>query len=327
QTYENPFLGRTTVPPPGTAVPGTLPGAYDPNAATAPLFNPNTSAPAAAPPATLTPGAPAGTPPGTLPQYEPAGGFDFRQSQVPAAGATQFGTPAAPLNPAPPAYQPGVISSPSQARWGQPAAANNPSPLASGVAQHDSSTGPLSQASAVLPMDRRTAAPANSAFVGEGEAATSSAGAAPRLTEPGLLPDTSGAVDIMSLPPAGGAKAAATAGTTVERTSYLRGATATSPATPAAPTVDPANFGHDANYAQLKGRLEYSNISRQWKLRYIPIDGQTDEHGGSVILPDSSLLVGFASGDYVTVQGTLGNRRAGGFAPEYHVQRIRRLTP
>ncbi len=96
------------------------------------------------------------------------------------------------------------------------------------------------------------------------------------------------------------------------------------PATPVKP-INRASYGHDPGYAWLKGRLEYSNIDRRWKLRYIPIDGQTDSHGGSVMLSESSLLAGFASGDFIAVQGALGGRTSNAFAPEYELTRVKRL--
>ena len=353
QTFENPFLGRTTVAPPGTAVPGTLPGAYDPSAPTAPPFDPNAAAPTAAPPATLVPAgaAPAGAAPAGLPQYEPAGGFNYRQTQAAPPVTTQYGAPGAVAAPPPPAFQPQVITSPSGARWGSPSAATAVSPIAAGVAQHDSSTGQLSQASAVLPTDRRTAAPANAAFARDSADSSGAASSGQGLAEPGRLPVDENSVDIMALPPASAARQANRPNSGVERTSYLRAAdpadtlagdeasaarpdddwavkVISSPA-PAKPTrpANHASYGHDPNYGWLKGRLEYSNIDRRWKLRYIPIDGETDSHGGSVVLADSELLTGFASGDFIAVQGKLGGRSSTAFAPDYEVTRIKRLDP
>ncbi|MDZ7617026.1 MAG: hypothetical protein U1E05_08480, partial [Patescibacteria group bacterium] len=42
-------------------------------------------------------------------------------------------------------------------------------------------------------------------------------------------------------------------------------------------------YGFDPSYAWLRGRLEYSQVDRRWKLRYIPVDGNTDQYGGSVV--------------------------------------------
>lgn len=87
-----------------------------------------------------------------------------------------------------------------------------------------------------------------------------------------------------------------------------------------------ARYGYDPEYRWLRGRLEYSAIDRRWKLRYIPIDGQTDRYGGSVILADEALLAGCERGQFVEVQGHVGKHdpRAG-FAPEYVVSALKRL--
>lgn len=349
QTFENPFLGRTTVPPPGTAIPGTLPGAYDPNAGNAPLFDPNTSSPAAAAPATLTPsaqGSPGVPPPAGLPQYGPPGGFEFRQMQVTPAPATQYGT----FPPPPPAavVQPSVITSPSQARWGNGSASTDGPQSSENLVQQHPAGSAVAAASATQQFgsaERAGSVPGGDAIrisgapsarieraAGAGQAA---AGSGP--SEPGRLPTDGDVIDITDLPPAGSQKTAQRIAPTVSRTSYLRGVEPTGSVDPAvaavpprvapAPATSQASYGHGSDYAWLKGQLEYSHIDRRWKLRYIPIDGQTDAHGGSVMLPDSPLLDGFESGDFVTVQGALGQRSASRFAPEYELTRVKRLDP
>ena len=89
-----------------------------------------------------------------------------------------------------------------------------------------------------------------------------------------------------------------------------------------------ARFGYDPEYRWLKGRLEYSQSDRRWKLRYIPIDGATDDFGGSVVLSNTSLLSGYEGGQFVEVHGSLGraaqdNDRS--YAPEFKIERIERL--
>jgi len=77
-------------------------------------------------------------------------------------------------------------------------------------------------------------------------------------------------------------------------------------------------YGYDPEYRWLRGRLEYSQIDRRWKLRYIPIDGRTDSFGGSVFLPETALPPGCERGDFVEARGRLGATEGqGGFAPEY----------
>ncbi len=85
-------------------------------------------------------------------------------------------------------------------------------------------------------------------------------------------------------------------------------------------------YGHAGDHGWLNGRLEYSQVNRRWKLRYIPIDGQVDRFGGSVVLRKSSLLSGFERGDYVEVNGRLGeDATSGDYAPEYELTQIRRI--
>ena len=88
-----------------------------------------------------------------------------------------------------------------------------------------------------------------------------------------------------------------------------------------------ARYAHDPEYGWLRGRLEYSQIDRCWKLRYIPIDGTTDQFGGSVVLPDTSLLSGYERGDFVEVHGTLGRTASEqqGYAPSFQIRQIERL--
>ena len=89
-------------------------------------------------------------------------------------------------------------------------------------------------------------------------------------------------------------------------------------------SVAAARYGHADDYSWLKGQLEYSASQRQWKLRYIPIDGATDEHGGSVVLPSSPVLQDLQNGDFVMVRGQLlaRNPNSTDFAANYRVNEI-----
>jgi hypothetical protein len=88
-----------------------------------------------------------------------------------------------------------------------------------------------------------------------------------------------------------------------------------------------ANYAYDPEYRWVRGRLEYSQIDRQWKLRYIPIDAETDDFGGSVILPDPDALSGCERGDFLEIHGQLGKRDAEeGYAPVYQVAEVKRLS-
>jgi hypothetical protein len=89
---------------------------------------------------------------------------------------------------------------------------------------------------------------------------------------------------------------------------------------------DPATsrYGYEPNYGSLSGRLEYSQATRQWKLRYIPIDGATDRYGGSVVIHDAAELEGYRPGEFVTVSGAIVDEKAAGsrFSPKYEIRRI-----
>ncbi len=86
------------------------------------------------------------------------------------------------------------------------------------------------------------------------------------------------------------------------------------------------SFGYDPQYRWLKGKLEYSQSTRIWRLRYIPPDGATDSYGGSVILNDSAKLNGLNPGDFVVVQGNVGRAAANqsSFAPPYDLLQIQK---
>lgn len=153
--------------------------------------------------------------------------------------------------------------------------------------------------------------------------------------EPKKLPEPEDAVDIMDLPPAGAAtigsrsvqRVASSSGGKVIRASHSEPAAA--PPTGTRPQADPfaaQRYAHSQGYKKLNGQLEYSLAERRWKLRYIPIDGDTDSYGGSVVLvgklPDQ-----FQAGDFVTVEGALaGGASPGEFAPAYQFEKIEPLA-
>jgi hypothetical protein len=89
-----------------------------------------------------------------------------------------------------------------------------------------------------------------------------------------------------------------------------------------------ATYGYDAGYAWLQGQLEYSQATKQWKLRYVPIDGPTDRYGGSVVLAPTQALDGHKPGDFVSIKGQLTGSRTsqGTFSPLYQVTSVERLS-
>jgi hypothetical protein len=88
-----------------------------------------------------------------------------------------------------------------------------------------------------------------------------------------------------------------------------------------------SNYGYDAQYRWVKGKLEYSQSARTWRLRYIPPDAANDNYGGSVILSDASNRVSsFQHGDFVVAYGTIGQGSIdkSSFAAMYNVSQIQR---
>ena len=85
-----------------------------------------------------------------------------------------------------------------------------------------------------------------------------------------------------------------------------------------------SSYGYHPQYKWLRGKLEYSQSARRWKLRYIPISGATDEYGGSVVLDSSRSMDEYRPGDFVTVHGAVTGETSssGGFAPSFRVERI-----
>jgi len=150
-------------------------------------------------------------------------------------------------------------------------------------------------------------------------------------------------VDIMDLPPAGSTSMSRSSPRSggirlVSATEKLSGSSSSgspvgsfSATTTGEAGVDSsasrARYGYDPQYRWLRGRLEYSEIDHRWKLRYIPVEGTTDEYGGSVVLSDVSRLSGYERGEFVEVHGALGNLAEDdlGYAPEFQIHQIERL--
>lgn len=86
------------------------------------------------------------------------------------------------------------------------------------------------------------------------------------------------------------------------------------------------HYGYARDYRWLRGQLEYSPAGDEWKLRYIPIDGDTDGYGGSVVLA-GELPRSFRPGDFVVAQGFPDDDGSGrGFAPLYQMRGIERQS-
>jgi hypothetical protein len=100
-------------------------------------------------------------------------------------------------------------------------------------------------------------------------------------------------------------------------------AVAQQPAEQFAPSA--GQYGFDPSYAWLRGRLEYSQVDHRWKLRYIPVDGNTDQYGGSVIIANEAALAGCEQGEFATIRGRVTGGGEHGFAPLYEVAALERL--
>ncbi len=85
-------------------------------------------------------------------------------------------------------------------------------------------------------------------------------------------------------------------------------------------------FGHDANFQWVRGQLEYSEATNQWKLRYIPIQQSPDQFGGSVLIANPQVLGGVRPGEHVQLRGRLHSRGTSSqvFAPIYTVSIVQR---
>ena len=81
------------------------------------------------------------------------------------------------------------------------------------------------------------------------------------------------------------------------------------------------SFAHAPDYSWLCGEVEYSRISKAWRLRYASVD-EEDPYGGSVTLAEHPLLHGLKDGQYVRVQGRLSNPSAKGTAPPYLIDSL-----
>jgi len=153
-------------------------------------------------------------------------------------------------------------------------------------------------------------------------------GAARKLTIPSQI------IDIMDLPDTRTREA--------KRSGGSQRAEATDPAAPAASLAGgeprpgrvqaasfdvPLRYDHAADYAWLRGKLEYSEADRRWRLRYAPIDGKTDAYGGSVVLSNTEAIAQLKAGDFVEVHGQMcrGAEQDWSYAPVYKIARARPL--
>ncbi len=355
----DPFLYRTTVPPPGSVIPpGPQPGpqAYYPSTAPGPLA-PGTTIPGNAPPL-IGPGTTA-PPPGPIPapvspapppvppiSHSPRDSFTFPQSSTasPATAGTVASAGAA-VGTAPKPPDSGATVSPANF---QTAAADVEK------THSDSNKIRIIEPPAKLPTDKpivtsgtpgnpnpptgpvnaATSPPATAPTSVTAARPTSGSTAAPEITDlpaaktapaPATSPATASAPAIQVLAAPGSPNGAAQP---VEITSLPAAPASTAPA--AAPVSYPGDrpgvtYGYDPGYTSLRGQLVYTTTIRLWRLRYLPASGPIDEYGGSVVIQDPRQLKGFESGDFVTIQGKLSPPGAAGDSSAvYSIDRIKK---
>jgi len=303
-------------------------------------FTPNVSpqppaafpAPASAAPISASPAPVSGTTAQARPVYGPPGGNALPQRIGPVAGSPTVAQA--------PAGQPTLAQSPLPSGWSAPAAASassiassnaQPSAAASGpptsATNSSAARGTVTPASFTTPSpairiaDPPTAgSPALSTTISPSSATSSQTSRSARVPEIGELPAFSGrSAPVATSPPVAAAP-------TLARTSTGSSGTVWNRPSGVPPNADQpaAGFGYDPQYRWLKGKLEYSQATQTWRLRYIPPDGATDNFGGSVVLSDASRLGGLKPGDLVYAEGTPGTAgtTTGSFAPIYTLQRI-----
>jgi hypothetical protein len=81
------------------------------------------------------------------------------------------------------------------------------------------------------------------------------------------------------------------------------------------------SFAHAPDYSWLSGEVEYSRISKGWRLRYATVD-EEDAYGGSVTLAEHPLLHSLKDGEVVRVQGRLSNPATKSAAPPYLIDSL-----
>ena len=330
----DPFLGPTRAAPPGTGAIAGQPGAD-------PYYYPGSS-PTAAGRVAMGPGSRRGS---TAPRWNPVTDKPGAQASSPSPTGAAAPTGKQPETTESTKKNDKVSTIPAAAASSAAAAAGSPykppekalltpgEALATGEPD-----GPEKIVRVIGPRPKSAGSPSR--------AAPTVAAGPPALGRPrrAVLPE--GVTDIMDLPKAGSSAARGdvapsggsdsirlVSGEEKPSDSAVGYATASGGSGAAKPGEAPVSFtprnryGYDPQYRWLKGELEYSQIDRRWKLRYIPIDGATDKFGGSVVLSDSTLLEGHKRGDFVEVRGRLGQLapEQQGFAPSYELTNVKRL--
>jgi hypothetical protein len=322
----DPFLGRTTIPPPGTGqviMPGTAQPYYQGN----PL------------PATPMPGSPA-------PLVSPPVGSSYRETDL---GQRMVETPAERE------YRVGRVATADLASevravgvvvpLGDPrkVTANENQGLEVGLPasewQNTPETGTSHDGIAAssyirIPGDSLTNTPPDrfadpqAASLNFANNASAVPTLAKSLTVPASFQPPTGAIDISELPQASRSRTSNRRTTPAVFDSRSTSPRVALPSSNGTTRRQTSQYGYASDHAWLKGQLEYLRSKQEWKLRYIPIDGETDEYGGSVVIKDSSRLKDYEAGQFVTIKGSIDKASTGtsSFAPSFRVERINMTT-
>jgi hypothetical protein len=89
---------------------------------------------------------------------------------------------------------------------------------------------------------------------------------------------------------------------------------------------DPSHFGYDASYSWLRGQLQYYPQTGYWGVRYVPLQGAPDSHGGVVVIANPEVISGVQPGEFLLIQGFLEREDQGDgtFMPLFMVEGIQR---
>lgn len=85
-----------------------------------------------------------------------------------------------------------------------------------------------------------------------------------------------------------------------------------------------SKYGHADDYTWISGQVQYSRLSKSWRLRYAPVD-QVDAYGGSVTPVwdvDDKQLENLQDGQFIRVQGRMQDVEAKTPAPRYRVSSV-----
>jgi hypothetical protein len=79
-------------------------------------------------------------------------------------------------------------------------------------------------------------------------------------------------------------------------------------------------FAHAEDYQWLRGQVQFSHISKSWRLRYASVD-ESDKYGGSVTLVGDQ-MDSLKDGQYVQIRGKIVEAEGRSTAPGYQVDAI-----